>query len=76
MELKGSWRCNTRIPNELIVVFSRYVYNSDVNQKSRHIKLSYNSKNFIETLFVRFKIQLCAKGYHGELTNMSYQEYC
>ena len=35
MELKGSWRCNTRIPNELIVVCSRYVYTSDVNQKKQ-----------------------------------------
>ena len=45
--------------------------------KSRkQIKLSYNSKNFIETFFVRFKIKLCAKGNHEGLTNMSYQEYC
>ena len=45
-------------------------------KRSKQIKLSYNSKNFIETLFVRFKIKLCAKGYHVGLTNMSYQEYC
>ena len=32
MKSKESWLCNTRIPNELIVVFSRYVYTSNVNQ--------------------------------------------
>ena len=45
-------------------------------KRSKQIKLSYNSKNFIETLFVRFKIELYSKGYHGQQTNMSYQEYC
>ena len=49
----GSWRCNTRIPNELIVVFSRYVYTSDVNQKKQ------TNKTFVQLLKLHTNI-VCA----------------